>query len=273
MRRGKLLNGLGDLNNLKALEIGPLDRPILSKDEVDVTYVDYTDTETLKQNYASAPDHDVAKIVNVDAVWGERTLPDALGEGVLADLVVASHVIEHVPDVITWFQEIGSALKSHGTVRLAIPDRRYCFDVRRRDSTVAELIYSYILRARKPLPHQILDFSLNFFAVDVAEAWGGVANIQEVVSESEVNHAIAVAKCVMDSGEYLDIHCWVFTPLSFSRVMWQLSIAGLINFSCSCWFDTEINELEFFVVMQKCDNKEVNGASWKAMHDKIAAMT
>ncbi len=48
-----------------------------------------------------------------------------------ADLLVASHVIEHVPDLITWLREIASVLKPTGQARLAIPDRRYTFDLLR----------------------------------------------------------------------------------------------------------------------------------------------
>jgi SAM-dependent methyltransferase len=270
MRREKLFTGLGDLKYLTAVEIGALDKPLLTRDEIQVTYVDYADTQTLRKNYESFPDHDADKIVEVDAVWGDKTLSEALGEGVQKDFVVASHVIEHVPDVITWLQEIGSILKPDGTVRLAIPDRRYCFDIRRRDSTVAEVIYSHMMRARKPLPHQILDFGLNFHAVDCMEVWNGTAEIPEIIDSERVEHEMLVAQSVMQSGEYLDIHCWVFTPLTFARLMQQLSAAGLVNFACKHWFDTARYELEFFIVMEKSEDRTANIASWKEMAESLS---
>lgn len=269
MLREKLLTGLEDLTNLTAVEIGALDKPVLAKDEIRVTYVDYTDTETLKKNYASFPDHDADKIVDVDAVWGDKTLSEALGEGVLVDFVLASHVIEHVPDVITWLEEIGSILKQNGTVRLAIPDRRYCFDIRRRDSTVAELIYSHLIRARKPLPSQVLDFGLNFLAVDCAAVWDGTAQIPELIDDDQIAHGMLVAQSVMQSGEYFDVHCWTFTPLTFARLMQQLAAVGLVKLSCGHWHDTIRHGHEFFVIMEKSDDKESNVASWREMAQAI----
>jgi predicted SAM-dependent methyltransferase len=35
--------------------------------------------------------------------------------------VIASHVIEHTPDLVTWLAEIRAILQPNGTLRLAIP--------------------------------------------------------------------------------------------------------------------------------------------------------
>lgn len=265
MRREKLMTGLDDLRGLSAVEIGPLDKPILTKDEIAVRYVDYTDTQTLKNHYASFPDHDADKIVEVDAIWGEKTLSEALGEDSNVDFVLASHVIEHVPDIITWLDEIGSIIKQNGTIHLAIPDRRYCFDIRRKNSTVSDVIYSYMVRARKPLPHQVLDFGLNFYSIDCAEAWGGKFHLPEIIDNEQVAHGMLVAQSIIESNEYFDIHCWTFTPLSFARLMQQLTASGLVKLFCKHWHDTAVNELEFFVVMGKCENQEDNSKSWRNM--------
>ncbi len=270
MRRDKLLTGISNFTGLTAVEIGALDKPILTKDEIQVTYVDYTDTETLKKNYASFPDHDIDKIVDVDAIWGDKTLSEALGEGVEVDLVLASHVIEHVPDLITWLEEIGAILKPDGTIHLAIPDRRYCFDIRRRETTIAEVIYSRMVRARTPLPHQVLDFGLNFFAVDCVDVWDGKVIIPDYIDDEQMAHGTRVAQAVMDNDQYFDIHCWVFTPLTFARLMQQLSATGLLNMACKSWHDTARNELEFFVTMGKSGDVKANAASWGEMAQAIA---
>lgn len=265
MQREKLLTGLGDLKNLTAVEIGALDKPFLVKGEVKVTYVDHTDTETLKKTYASFPDHDISKIVDVGAIWGEKTLSEALGTDVRVDFVLASHVIEHVPDVITWLEEICSILKPAGTVHLIIPDRRYCFDIRRRNSTVAEVLYSRMVRSRKPLPSQILDFGLNFLAVDCADVWNGKVTIPELIENEQVAHGVMVADAVLKSNEYFDIHCWTFTPLTFARIMQQLAAADFVKVACKHWFDTARYQLEFFVIMEKSEDKDAIVASWREM--------
>lgn len=269
MRREKLFTGLGDFKNLTAVEIGALDQPFLTKDEIQVSYVDFTDTQTLKEKYASFPDRNADNIVEVDAIWGDQSLSEAFGADFKADLVLASHVIEHVPDLITWLDEIVSILKPDGTVHLAIPDRRYCFDVRRRESTLSDVLYSYIMRARKPLPHQVLDFGLNYMTVDCGEVWSGIAQIPDQIASEQVEHGIGVAKTVMETGEYFDVHCWVFTPLTFARLMQQLAAIGMVELSCKHWYDTAQNELEFFVIMQKSDDKEANVRSWNEMAHAI----
>ncbi|MPW20588.1 methyltransferase domain-containing protein [Paraburkholderia sp. CNPSo 3157] len=81
---------------------------------------------------AGNPSVDVDKIVETDAIWGKRTLAETLKRPV--DFIVASHVIEHVPDLITWLRELSHALRPGGQVRLAIPDKRFTFDLLRRET-------------------------------------------------------------------------------------------------------------------------------------------
>ncbi|MDB5662761.1 MAG: methyltransferase type 12 [Sphingomonas bacterium] len=271
MRRERILAGLGDLRDLTGVEIGALDSPLLSKADGRVIYVDYTDTDSLKQRYASFDDHDADRIVNVDAIWGESTLAEATGLSGTADFVIASHVIEHVPDLVTWLQEIGSILVAGGTLHLAVPDRRYSFDIRRQESRLSEVIYAHMVRARKPLPHQILDFDLQFLAVDCAAAWDGSAEIPPVIDKTQLEHGIAVAREVMRTGEYLDIHCWVFTPLSFALLMRQLAALELVPFKCQHWSDTRENELEFIVIMGKGADAQENAESWRLMAAELGS--
>ena len=81
------------------LEIGALHAPTLLKSEHDVLYVDYASTEVVKANQFD-PSVNKVDIVDVDIVWGDRPLRQAAGRTV--DFVVASHVIEHVPDLVGW---------------------------------------------------------------------------------------------------------------------------------------------------------------------------
>jgi hypothetical protein len=68
-----------DVTSMRGLEIGPLHNPIVRKAPgVDVAYVDHADTEALRRKYA---DHaNVPDVVDVDYVWGDRRLADAIGE-------------------------------------------------------------------------------------------------------------------------------------------------------------------------------------------------
>lgn len=46
-------------------------------------------------------------------------------------------------------------------------------------------------------------------------------------------------------GTYHDVHCWVFTPYSFARLMSQCVALGLANFGCRDFMHTPVGLLEF----------------------------
>src|SRR5450432_2417461 len=100
-RRGRLLGGISPALST-GLEIGALHSPLIPREEGRVRYVDYAPAETLRANFRH-PDANAADIVEVDIIWGERPLRDCLQEPV--DYIVASHVIEHVPNLVGWLLE------------------------------------------------------------------------------------------------------------------------------------------------------------------------
>lgn len=91
-----------DLAKAHCIEIGALCRPIVPPDTARVFYVDHLDTAGLREKYRNDPNVDIDNIVHVGGVWGGNTLAEAAAPVVPADFIVASHVIEHVPDLIGW---------------------------------------------------------------------------------------------------------------------------------------------------------------------------
>src|ERR1700689_768593 len=134
----------------RGLEIGPLASPIVPRAMGDVSYVDHVSTEDLIAKYTNDPAVDEHKIVSTDYVWGSNKLAEAVGASAAFDYVVASHVLEHVPDLVGWLGEVAQVLRPGGRLSLAMPDRRYTFDVRRRDSDVSEVVEAYLLHLRRP---------------------------------------------------------------------------------------------------------------------------
>ena len=137
-RKEKLLSSI-ELTRARGIEIGPLGTPVVRKDEADVRYVDYADQTELRRRYAGDPNVDLASILPVDAVWGERTLKECFADEPSFDYAVASHVLEHVPDMIGWLQQIAEVLRPGGLLCLAIPDKRYTF-VSRRGSASSSML-------------------------------------------------------------------------------------------------------------------------------------
>lgn len=267
-RRDKLLDGL-DLKSAVGVEIGPLCRPVIKKSDGQIVYVDHTDTASLRAKYQADPSVPVDDIVNVDAVWGEQSLQEALGRARQFDYVLASHVVEHVPDMVTWFEEFESILKPHGEVRLAVPDRRYSFDYLRKESRLADVLTAYMYRARIPLPHSILDFMLNAAEVNVLDAWDGKVDEDRLSRFHDFSQAMAVARDADVNHRYHDVHCWVFTPASFAELFEALARVGLMKFRCARFFDTDVNNLEFFVILARCEDQTEAVASWRRMREAL----
>ncbi|CAE6818477.1 hypothetical protein R69658_05736 [Paraburkholderia aspalathi] len=261
-RGEKLLPGL-DLRNSVGVEIGALCRPIVHKEDGEVLYVDHADTATLKKKYKGDSHVDVDKILNVDAVWGDNTLQDAV-RGQYVDYVIASHVIEHVPDLITWLQELASILKPTGEVRLIVPDKRFLFDCLRRETSLADVLLSYIRKARVPQPHSLLDFAIGAAKATRLEIWRD-ALPDRIERYYTWEGAVGLARDVIENGNYHDIHCWVFTPHSFANLFSEMANTGLIDFACERFEDTEEDDFEFFVTIRRSSDREYIRQSWEHM--------
>ena len=76
-RRRALLRGL-DPAAARGVEIGPLASPIVRREDGPILYVDHTDSATLRRKYAGG-DVDIAAIVEVDAIWSDSSLREAIG--------------------------------------------------------------------------------------------------------------------------------------------------------------------------------------------------
>jgi SAM-dependent methyltransferase len=267
-RQGKFLRGL-DLKSMTGMEIGALTAPIVRKSDGPIIYVDHADTATLKAKYAGTG-IELDQIVPVDVVWGEKNLQTCIGEGVKLDYVVNSHVVEHVPDLITWLAEIHAILKPDGVLRMAVPDRRFTFDYLRRESSVADALDAYVRRARVPLPHAILDHFINHCSVDAISAWNGTLALEHLRPTHTPRFALEVAERALVTGEYVDTHCWVFTPHSFVALCAKLAELDLLHLSCDELYPTATLEIEFIVSMRPAQNLADCVTSWRRQCTKLA---
>jgi hypothetical protein len=245
-KRRERLVGTISIANSRGLEIGALNAPLVRKSEGRVQYVDYAKTETLRKNQHD-PAVILSDIVDVDIIWGNQSLRQEVGGQV--DYVVASHVIEHVPDLIGWLCEIHDVLVCGGTLGLAVPDRRFTFDLWRRESTLAEAVEAYLLRYRCPSVRQVFDVASLAVAVDAATAWQTDLK-QGGLPEAVLAHlpaAFALTESLISDPRYVDAHCWVFTPATFLDMAEGLLRLDLFPFAIAEFFPTEPGELEFHI--------------------------
>jgi hypothetical protein len=136
-------------NSKSMLEVSPLAAPILPQDSrtrnIDVGY-----KSDLIAKYAHDPSVDKDKIVDVHYKWSGQPYKEIVN-GDRFDLIVASHVIEHTPDVVGWLNMLSEVLLETGEVKLVIPDARYCFDHFRPRSTIADVVGAFLEQRSKPV--------------------------------------------------------------------------------------------------------------------------
>ena len=240
----------------RGLEVGPLNKPRLAKDRFRVQYVDHASTEDLRQKYASDDamrDH-LSEIVEVDFVWtGEGPLIDVVGDAAPFDFVFASHVAEHVPDLIGWLRQIGEVLGDDGRLCLAVPDKRLCFDVNRDLTTMADLVDAHLRGLQAPGFRQIYDFHSRIIEVDAAALWAGSIDYSgcERTDLDPDQWAYELCRKHQQTGEYLDGHCQVFTPASFLDVYARLVALDLIEYRIAEFQPSVPGTIEFRATLAK----------------------
>ncbi|MEY2401345.1 MAG: hypothetical protein QOJ08_1456 [Ilumatobacteraceae bacterium] len=248
-RTDSLLRSI-DVATAKGLELGPLINPVVRKDMGDIRYIDHVDTDALRARYATHVGFDVDAIVPIDYV-SNGSIHDTVGPDIPFDYVIASHVIEHVPDVIGWLGDIRSVLKDDGVLSLAVPDHRRCFDALRSPTVTADLIHAYLTKPDIPSPRQVFDHYSSAVAWRGMIAWEEEPPFSELVLVHSETEALERATTAATSGDYLDVHCWMFTPSSFARLFGALTRLHLVPFSLeSC---SETIGGEFFATLRVAD--------------------
>jgi hypothetical protein len=254
-RTDSLLQSI-DVATSKGLELGPLINPVVRRDMGDIRYIDHVDTDELRARYATHVGFDVDAIVPIDYVSRTGSIHDTVGPDIPFDYVIASHVIEHVPDVIGWLGDIRSVLKDDGVLSLAIPDHRRCFDALRSPTVTADLIHAYLTKPTIPSPRLVFDHYSSAVAWRGLISWEEEPPFEELVLVHSEAEALERAATAATSGDYLDVHCWMFTPSSFTRLFGALTRLHLVPFSLESCSETVGGE--FFATLRVADPREAS---------------
>ncbi len=240
-RTDYLLQGL-DRENSYGIEIGPFFAPIAPKSKGwHTTVVDFTDQEALlktARNHTAAAIRAMADNVEpVDIVWRDVQLDEAClqirPDGF--DYLIASHVIEHFPDIIDFFKRASALARPDFIMSLAVPDLRLTFDFFRPLSSTADALLAH--REKRRLHTTETLFSAHSFmaALDGAGAWMP-GTYGPLTLPASLDHAHQVYLDHMQRRQagddsYTDAHAWIFTPSSFELMILELNHLGYIDFS------------------------------------------
>lgn len=252
-RNEKILSGI-DPSSQIGIEIGPLASPVVTREMGQICYVDHVTTEELRVKYSTYGNIEIDRIVDVDYVWGQKSLLELTQDRAPFDYLIASHVIEHVPDLIGWLNEIRAILKSGGFLSLAIPDKRRCFDYNRPLTRTADVIEAHLLHRKQPSARQIFDHYASAVRFQGNIAWSEsvkASNLEPCHSDAE---ALDITTAAFVENRYCDVHCWVFTPQSFFGLLLSLSKLDLINFDIARFYNTE--GCEFLIVLRATEKAE-----------------
>lgn len=247
------------MNELKhdgfGLEIGPSHSPIAPKHKgYKVHILDHLDQSALREKYAAHGQFgvNVDNIEEVDFVWQGQPLSELIGKTGYYDWIIASHVIEHVPDLITFLRECEILLNVEGRLSLVIPDKRYCFDHFNATSSTGEFLDAFEAKRLRPSVGKVFDHFANACKRGDKIAW----NLNES-GEFELIHSLQQARDLWQQARneeiYIDTHCWRFTPESFRLVLADFKMLGLISFDIIKEYPT--TGCEFYITLGKNDKK------------------
>lgn len=234
------------------LEIGPSHRPVAPRREgFRVEIIDHASREALVEKYR-AHGVDLDAIEEVDFVWDGRRCADLTGRPRGYDWVIASHVIEHTPDMVGFLRDCDDILREGGVLSLAVPDKRFCFDRMRAPTSLQALVDAHLEGRTNHTPGRIADYFSNVVALEHQIGWERARAEGRSIGALHFVHGVDMARDRMrdvhEQGIYLDIHAWTFTPSSFRLLIEDLHALGLQPLRERAFVE---GDNEFFVALSR----------------------
>lgn len=229
-----------------SLEIGALNVPTLLPNECDAKFLDWFSTEQLRARHEENTVVPPESIVPIDYVVSDTEFAPVVDQKF--DLLIANHVIEHIPDLINWFGQLAQLSEPDGLLFLSVPDRRYTFDYFRPENDAVDIIEAHLEGLQRPSRFQIAKHLYYFTSLNSKRAWEG--NIPEKL-EPRMSFTEALERSEKLAEGYADVHCWIFTTETFQRIIEALNSSGHITWKIAAIEDVQEGENEFRVLMQR----------------------
>jgi glycosyltransferase involved in cell wall biosynthesis/SAM-dependent methyltransferase len=216
--------------SMRLIEIGASYNPIIPKAAGwRTTIIDHAPRADLLEKYHDLPTvaANPGIIEEVDIVWRDGPLSrmfPAVDYGSY-DGLVASHVAEHMPDLVAFLRSVAVLLKPSGVFFLALPDKRLCFDFFQPSSTTGDVLDG--METSRHSRGTLFDHSAYYARRNGEDSWfvGRRGGTFTLANDLESTRHLLTHDA---SGPYVDSHTWRFTPASFQLLILELNVLGLI---------------------------------------------
>ena len=241
----------------RILEIGPLNRPIADKRNYPNTfYCDIRSTEEVRKLYsgnayleATGITVNPETIIPIDYVVKE-SYKDTFKETEKFDYVIASHVMEHMEDIISSFLDISTVLKPGGVFYIVYPDKRYCFDHFRTSASFRDA-YNVFVNGPAENASMVLDFYYSVIPENSPEVFWRKDDILTFLPTADFKYALEKYKQVREGGGGIDdVHYWPFSDMEFLKFLYDCIRARLLPFHCIAFYPCQENDQQFIIALQ-----------------------
>jgi SAM-dependent methyltransferase len=262
----------------RILEFGPLTRPTVSKDtHPNIRFADIRNSDDIKKLYSSNDylestgiSVDLNSIVDIDYVV-KGSYKEYFKGIERFDTVILSHVIEHVPDIIFFFQDVMSLLKSNGRLVIIYPDARYCFDHFRNGSS---FIDAYdVFKDNNNSSKRVFDFVYNVVHENDPGFFWGNAKQNNILPKNDFNDALLAYDKALKNELPDDTHFWPFADHQLIKFLYDMDRAGLLKLDVEEFYQTQENTQEFMIILTPKTSKTIDHPTYKKILNKISPAT
>lgn len=249
--------------NDRVLEFGPLNWPLVQKgNDNNVFYADIRGTDDIKKLYASNDylkatgiSIDTESIVDIDFVIRdnyERTFKDVKK----FDVVVLSHVIEHIPDIIYFFKDVSKILKKDGKLVILYPDARYCFDHFRNGTTFIDAFEVYNKKVASNAS-AVFDFTFNVVNENDPKFFWNSKDLLKKLPKNDFKKSLEAYEKAKEGKMPEDVHFWPFSDYQFIKFLYDMDRSGLSDFNINEFRETQHETQEFMVILSLKNKKTI----------------
>ena len=160
--------------------------PFIKQKLIYFTWIGFLKAELYLKHQYNNPQK-AENLVEVDFVVKDKNFHKPINQEF--DLVIANHVIEHIPNIISWFNNVSSLLKKDGFLFLSVPHKEYTFDKIRNLTSLSQIIRNYDEDLNVPTIYQVFEHLYFYRPISALDVWKG--DFQELLNQKRFSTAFS----------------------------------------------------------------------------------